>query len=128
MADVEKILRLVSEGVLTPEEANEILSATDGAGTGASRQAPPAPPTPPTPPTTPEQGGSRHLRIEVSEGGRRVVNLRVPINIAGWASAILPGLSDDDSNRIRSAVAAGIRGPIVDIGTDDGDRVLIVSE
>jgi SHOCT-like protein len=127
VADVEKILRLVSEGVLTPEEADEILSATDSAGSRTTEQTPPTPPAPPTPPTA-EKTGSRHLRIEVSEGGRRVVNLRVPINIAGWASAILPGLSDEDSNRIRSAVASGIRGPIVDIGTDDGDRVLIVSE
>ena len=57
-----------------------------------------------------------------------MVNLRVPLNIAGLASAFLPGLSDEDSERIRGAIASGIRGPIVDIGTEDGDRVLIVSE
>lgn len=121
MADVDKILRLVAEGALTADEADEILAALDSPGkaaAGASEAKESASP----------QSGARQLRIEVSEGGRRVVNLRVPINIAGWASAFLPGLSDDETNRIRSAIDSGVRGPILDIGGDDGSRVLIVSE
>lgn len=130
MADVEKILRLVSEGVLTPEEADEILSATaepetvppgGGApGGGAPSETSQTSASPRT--------DSRHLRIEVTEGGKRVVNLRVPMNIAGWASSFLPGLSDNDTDRIRGAIQAGTRGPILDIGDDDGSRVLIVTE
>jgi len=49
------------------------------------------------------------------------------MNIAGWASAYIPGLSDENANRIRGAIASGVRGPIIDIG-DDEDRVLITSE
>jgi len=120
MADVEKILRLVAEGALTPEEADEILSALN---TGVDDAAAPG--------AQPAQIGAtdtpRHLRIEVTESGRRVVNLRVPINIAGWASNFLPGLSDHDSDRIRGAIASGVRGAILDIGDED-DRVLITSE
>jgi hypothetical protein len=119
VADVEKILRLVSEGVLTPEEADEILAATADVPPEAG---------PPSQSATPTAGQARHLRVEVSEGGKRVVNLRVPMNVAGWASAFLPGLSDDYANRIRGAIASGERGPIVDINGDDGSRVLIVSE
>ena len=115
MPDVDKILKLVAEGALTPEEADEILGAL---GDEPRAEAPSAP----TPPST-----ARHLRIEVTENGRRVVNLRVPFNIAGWASAFLPGLSEGDSNRIRNAIAAGERGPLLDIGDGD-DRVLITSE
>lgn len=127
MADVDKILRLVADGALTPEEADEILSAT----------ADPVSPPPPQPPLMPSsddtrnssaKSGGRHLRIEVSEGGKRVVNLRVPMNIAGWASAFLPGLSDANAERIRGAMASGERGPLLDINDDDGSRVLIVSE
>ena len=114
MADVEKILRLVAEGVLTAEEADEILAATSVGDAETKSEA--------------ARGRARHLRVEVSDGGRRVVNLRVPMNIAGWASAFLPGLSDDYADRIRSAVASGERGPILDINDDDGSRVLIVSE
>ena len=126
MPDVEKILRLVAEGVLTAEEADEILSAT--ANTGFT---PPRPPLPPMPPSSPAgvQGSPRHIRIEVTEGGKRVVNLKVPMSVVGWASSLLPGLSDEQTDRIRSAVASGQYGPIVDITDDeDGSRVLIVSE
>jgi hypothetical protein len=111
VADVDKILRLVAEGVLTPDEADEILSAMAGPD-----------------PQPAQTGTARHLRIEVSEGGKKVVNLRVPMNIAGWASSFLPGLSDDHANRIRGAMASGERGPLLDINGDDGSRVLIVSE
>jgi hypothetical protein len=129
VADVAKILNLVAQGALTPEEADEILTALNrpaqpDAGAAAdssgrqsqaqgSRQS--------------QQDGPRHLRIQVTERGRPVVNLRVPMNIAGWASAYIPGLSDENANRIRGAIASGIRGPIIDIG-DEEDRVLITSE
>lgn len=116
MADVETILRLVAEGALTAEEADEILAAINAAS-GDEEQ-----------PITDQAGNATHLRIEVSDGGRPVVNLRVPINIANWASGFLPGLSDQDSDRIRGAVDSGVRGPILDIVGDDGSRVLITSE
>ena len=134
MPDVEKILRLVADGVLTAQEADEILSATaDGtrassSNAGFTAPQPPQPPTPPGAPGTP-QSGPRHIRIEVTEGGKRVVNLRVPMNVVGWASSLVPGLSDEQTDRIRSAMASGQYGPIVDITDDnDGSRVLIVSE
>ena len=123
MADVEKILRLVSEGALSPEEADEILGAVGGQadGPGEPREA-----SHPVAGRTSE--GGRHLRVQVSDGGRQVINLRVPMNIAGWASAFLPGLPDGYADRIRGAMASGERGPILDINGDDGSRVLIVSE
>ena len=122
MPDVEKILKLVAEGSLTPEEADEILNALS-ATRGTEAQAEPV--------ATPQQAGPqnapRHLRIQVTERGRSVVNLRVPMNIAGWASAYIPGLSEENADRIRSAINSGSRGPIIDIGDGD-DRVLITSE
>ncbi|MEO6351002.1 MAG: hypothetical protein ABIP53_10160 [Candidatus Limnocylindrales bacterium] len=131
MADVEKILKLVADGVLTAQEADEILSATSDRDPMPWPPAPPAAPAAPEPPVAPgtfQKGGGRHLRIEVSEGGKRVVNLRVPLNIAGWASSFLPGLSDEATDRIRGAVSSGERGPILDVSGEDGSRVLIVSE
>jgi hypothetical protein len=122
VADVDKILKLVADGALTAEEADEILSAIS-AREAAGATPTPTPPMPATAPT-----GSRHLRIEVSEGGKRVVNLRVPLNIAGWASSFLPGLPDEATDRIRGAASSGERGPILDVSGDDGSRVLIVSE
>jgi hypothetical protein len=124
MAYVETILALVAEGRLTAEQADEILRALDGAqaSEGLADEPPAAEKS--------QSGGRdpRHLRIEVTDNGRRVVNLRVPLNIAGWASNFLPGLSDEDANRIRGAIASGARGTLVDIGDENGDRVLIISE
>jgi hypothetical protein len=130
MPDVEKILNLVAQGALTPEEADEILSALN-AVQAADQQAEEASRNPVAPQTQAQreqaQGQPSHLRILVTERGRSVVNLRVPMNIAGWASAYLPGLSDENADRIRSAIHSGQRGPIIDIGDGD-DRVLITSE
>ncbi|HEY5488264.1 MAG TPA: hypothetical protein VIK00_00365 [Candidatus Limnocylindrales bacterium] len=126
MADVAKILNLVSQGVLTPEEADEILTALSSSK--AEESAPEPQPTPHSGQATQSsQREPRHLRIQVTERGRPVVNLRVPMNVAGWASNYIPGLSDQDADRIRGAIASGMRGSIIDIG-DDEDRVLITSE
>jgi hypothetical protein len=125
MPDVEKILRLVAEGVLSPEEADEILAATADEPRGGSSRVESTPIAESAAP----QGTPRHLRIEVTEGGKKVVNLRVPMNVVGWAGSLLPGLSDEQTDRIRGALASGQFGPIVDItDDDDGSRVLIVSE
>jgi hypothetical protein len=120
MPDVAKILNLVAEGKLSAQEADEILAALNAREAGAAPESPSAGNTQPARTT--------HLRIEVTDGGRQVVNLRVPLNIAGWASSFLPGLSDQDSNRIRGAVESGTRGTILDVTDDDGSRVLITSE
>jgi hypothetical protein len=123
MPDVEKILRLVSEGALTPDEADEILNALNSTNPDTPQDRPARS----SAQRQPQADTPRHLRIQVTERGRPVVNLRVPMNIASWASAYLPGLSDADTDRIRGAIASGTRGPIIDIGDDD-DRVLITSE
>jgi hypothetical protein len=125
MPDVEKILKMVEQGALTADEADQILAtlasqktqADDQTAGSGKRVADNDDPDKP-----------RHLRVEITEGGRRVVNLRVPLNMASVAAGFVPGLPDDTAERVRSAIRAGERGPIVDITTDDGDRVLIVNE
>jgi hypothetical protein len=121
MPDVAKILNLVAEGKLSAAEADEILAALNSREAYAATDAAQATATAQAKKTT-------HLRIEVTDGGRHVVNLRVPLNIAGWASSFLPGLSDQDSDSIRGAVESGTRGTILDITDNDGSRVLITSE
>jgi len=114
MPDVEKILKMVEQGALTADEADQILATLGPANRSSTRDDDPDKP--------------RHLRVEITEGGRRVVNLRVPLNLASVAAGFVPGLPEDAAERVRSAISAGQRGPIVDITTDDGDRVLIVNE
>jgi hypothetical protein len=115
MADdtIEHVLRLVSEGHLTAEEAGPILDAlADRAPRPSTSRVGDAPRTGDRPATT--------LRIEVHESGRSVVNLRVPLSLGRAAISRVPGISEITSERIREAIAAGIKGPIVEVEEDGG--------
>lgn len=123
MADpLETILQLVADGRLTAEEAGPIIDALDG----RDRTQPDPRPTG-DPASSPASGPGRAIRVEVTEGGRKIVNLRVPLSLGQAALARIPGLSEATADRIRDAIAAGIRGPIVavDEGAGDGVRVVI---
>ena len=120
---LESVLRLVADGRLTAEEARPVLDAlaaqadatTDDPGPSAE------------PATSPSGGPGRAIRLEVREGGRKVIHLRVPLALGRAALGRVPGLSDVTTDRIREAIDAGITGPILDVdeGTGDGVRVVI---
>lgn len=142
--ELETILRLVADGRLTPQEAAPIIDALTRAerpreethrhervgpvamahaaveearsrineGLSAMRE-------------SPGHRGGRQLRIRVTEHGRQVVNLRIPIGFVDAALQFVPGLAGDQSQRIRDAVRAGATGPILDIEEPDGSGVLI---
>ncbi len=110
---LEQVLKLVSEGRLTAEEAAPILAAMD-ARPGPAQGDPPS-------------AWASSLRLEVRESGRQVVNLRLPIAIGRLALDRVPGLSGEQVERVREALAGGMRGPILQV--DDGDSgVRIVLE
>jgi hypothetical protein len=118
---LEQVLRLVGEGRLTAEEAGPILDALD-----ASRHRPAGGAVPESPPVG-EEGPARALRVEVTDAGRKVINLRVPLSLGRAAINRVPGISEVTSERIREAIEAGIKGPIIDVD-DDGDGVRISIE
>jgi hypothetical protein len=128
--ELATILRLVAEGTLTPEEAAPIIDALRGSTAGQPAPArPSAPPPPARPPAAPTSGSSaRHIRIRVNERGRQVVNLRIPIGLADAAVRMVPGISPNHGEQIRTAIASGEIGPIVDIEDEDGSGVLISME
>ena len=116
---LDQVLELVAQGRLTASEAEPILAALGSAGPDA-----PAPTAPPVPIRCP----GRQARIEVTEEGRAVVNLRVPLPLGTMALDHIPGLSGSTAQRIRDAVARGIVGPILEIADEDGDGVRVVIE
>ncbi len=118
MSELDTILRLVAEGHLTPDEAAPIIEAL-------SENTPSPEPQASTPPG---KGAGRHIRIKVSEHGRQVVNLRIPMAFAGMAARMVPGISGEQAVRIRAAIDAGSIGPIIDVEDPDGDAVLISLE
>lgn len=147
MADeLEAVLRLVADGTLTPEQAAPIIDALsrverppDDRGRGpidrgldrVRRRVERAQERAERVRAAAEQRGGLHgrqLRIRVTEHGRQVVNLRIPIGFVDAALGFVPGLGGDQSERIRQAVAAGTVGPIIDVEDTDGDSVLISVE
>jgi hypothetical protein len=125
---LESVLRLVADGRLSAEEAGPILDALDtrtnraqtgdrdhdGDGDGDG--------------DTPRRGPGRAIRLEVTEKGRKVVNLRIPLSLGRAALDRVPGLSEATTDRIREAIEAGITGPIVHVDEGSGDGVRIVIE
>jgi len=127
--ELATILRLVAEGTLTPEEAAPIIDALRSSTAGRPAPARPSAPPPPAAPRGVASGSSaRHIRIRVNERGRQVVNLRIPIGLADAAVRMVPGISPNHGEQIRTAIASGEIGPIVDIEDEDGSGVLISME
>ncbi len=137
-AAFERVLQLVSEGHLTAEEASPILDALAAAAAG-SRPAGPATSlgtgtsSGSGSDTSTEAGGAptgspRFARIEVRDGGKRVVDLRIPISLGRFALGRVPGLSAQHVADVERAVASGDRGPILDVQDENGDGVRIALE
>jgi SHOCT-like protein len=143
---LERVLRLVAEGRLTADEAGPILDALEGRDGGArggdSAAAGAAGPRGAAGPQgaagprgatglddlaaeATNRDPAKTLRVEVTDGGRAVINLRIPLSLGRAALNQVPGISDATSDRIREAIDAGIKGPIVDV--DDGDDGVRIS-
>ncbi|MEO5704816.1 MAG: hypothetical protein ABIZ52_08755 [Candidatus Limnocylindrales bacterium] len=132
---LDRVLQLVAEGKLTADDAAPILDALDRKGQqppgpGFMNVGPSAQPGPTTEPGPGNGDGraARYARIEVSENGRRVVNLRIPISLGRFALNRVPGLSKEQIAEVESAVSSGAHGPILDVQDSDGDGVRIILE
>jgi hypothetical protein len=117
------VLRLVADGRLTAQEAVPLIDALDERGEPGDSAA-----IPPASPSMPSGDPARHVRVEVTEHGRSVVNLRVPLALGQAAVSYVPGLDAVQSARVKEALARGLAGPILEIADADGDGVRIVLE
>lgn len=140
--ELETILRLVAEGHLTSEDAAPIVEALQaarrardqaaraagaGSGKGSGQTSGAAGQGGPTGPGSGSAG--RRMRVQVRSRDRSVVDIRVPLALAGLATDSVPGLSETYRERIRDAIARGITGPILEIRDDEGEgEVRIVVE
>jgi hypothetical protein len=136
--ELEALLRLVSEGRLTAEEAAPIVAAleeaarADGPSSATAGRGAPANQVPTGDEarrgrTAQDVLAGRRIRIFVAEDGRQVINLQIPLAAAGFAIDQVPGLSPDHRSRIVEAIRTGMTGPILEV-SDHGDEVRIVIE
>ena len=130
---LDDVLRLVAEGRLTAAEAAPIIAALEGADPerdgeqaprGARRGFPWDRGSVPGDPGRSDGQGGRSVRLEVTEGGRTVVNLRLPAGLGEAAMLRVPGLSPSQVERIRGALADDLRRTLLEAG-EDGDGVRI---
>lgn len=127
---LEGVLRLLAEGRLTAEEAGPIIDALDDRSSGARGTSASSAEAPPADRETGGQGGDsrgRILRVQVTEHGRTVINLRIPLSLGRAAISQVPGISEATSDRIREAIEAGVKGSILEVD-DAGDGVRISIE
>ena len=124
MADaLDRVLRLVADGRLTAAQAAPILDALSAADEAVAqaraafgeRDDTDRPP-----------GSARSLRIEVVEGGRKIVNLRIPLSLGRLALEKIPGLSESHVDMVRRALDEGRSGTLLAIDDEDtGVRIAL---
>jgi hypothetical protein len=140
--ELEALLKLVSDGKLTAEEAAPIVAALErqartgpaanggnggrGRNGGDSSDARAYGDTG-RPGPAQEALAGRRIRIFVAENGTQIINLQIPLAAAGFAIDQVPGLSPDHRSRIVEAIQTGMTGPILEV-SDHGDEVRIVIE
>jgi len=130
-----KILKMVAEGTITPEDAEKLLAHLDGSGTTTATLADPT-----AGKTTPKTGPLKYLRVVVDGPDR--VNIRVPIGlirtgiklttiIPRQASAQLTEHGIDLSrfnNLDGDELTEALRELNIEVNTEDGEVVRIFCE
>ncbi len=144
MGDEERtrILRMVAEGKISPEQAADLLEAiqSEPALESVGTDWEPEPPTTPTLLMSPAEQfhygkrKPRHLVIQIKDGGESKVNLRIPFGLTRTASKFLPrqaqtylGKYDINLQELLEDIGQSGDGTILEI-RDGENKVLIAVE
>lgn len=123
--EISKILKMVEEGKINAEEGTELIDLLKEKENDGTLKT--------------VNYSKKSVRIKVFEEDKVKVNITVPIKLIqvllnigkGIASMVPDGenyLKEVDLNIISEAIEQQVEGPIVDIETDEGERVLITIE
>jgi hypothetical protein len=137
MEERMKILTMVQEGKISPEDAAQLLEAINSAPAAPQRRAA-------HPAAAGEMGGAdlpalgrrpRWLRVRVTDTdtGRPRVNVRLPISMVSvglkMGSRFAPQVEGLDADQLMSVIESGELGQIVDVyDEDDGEHVEVFLE
>lgn len=123
--EVERILRMVEEGKINAAEGTELIQIMKDEAKEASQRT--------------QSYSKKSIRIKVLEENVTKVNITVPLklvqlflNIGKSITQSIPDaekyLQDVDLDIISEAIEEQIEGNIIDLETEEGDRVLISIE
>lgn len=128
-----KILQMVQDGKITPEDAAQLLEAIGA----ESPKKTPGRPFPPPAPDMPGMPGRkpRFLRVRVTDtdSGRPRVNVRLPISMVSvglkMGSKFAPQIEGMDPQQLMEIIDSGEIGQIVDVfDEEDGEHVEVFLE
>ncbi len=139
MEERMKILQMVQEGKITPEDAAQLLEAINVGSAQAAQQPPRRPYSPGDPMSGQGPAGlgrkPRFLRVRVTdnETGRPRVNVRLPIGMVSvglkMGSKFAPQIEGLDADQLMQMIESGDLGQIVDVVDDeDGEHVEVFLE
>jgi hypothetical protein len=128
-----KILTMVQEGKISPEDAAQLLEAINAApSTQQKRNAPPNPKEDDVPGLGRKP---RWLRVRVTDtdSGKPRVNVRLPISMVSvglkMGSKFAPQIEGLDAEELMQIIESGELGQIVDVfDEDDGEHVEVFLE
>jgi hypothetical protein len=131
MEERMKILKMVQEGKITPEDAAQLLEAI---GSGAPRsQTHAGHPAGDAPESTGRKPRFLRVRVTDTDSGRPRVNVRLPISMVSvgikMGSRFAPQIEGMDAEQLMNIIEAGEIGQIVDVyDEDDGEHVEVFLE
>ncbi len=137
MEERMKILTMVQEGKISPEDAAQLLDAINAAPSGPARRASaPNAHQPLSDEDLPALGRKpRWLRVRVTDtdSGRPRVNVRLPISMVSvglkMGSKFAPQVEGLDANELMGIIESGELGQIVDVyDEEDGEHVEVFLE
>jgi len=111
-----KILKLIEENKITPEEGIRLLQALESS-TLTEKKSPPPPP----PPGAATRPRPRWLRVRITDlrSGKVRVNIRLPVTVLNTGMKLgarfSPELGEVEMGQIMDAIQSGEIGQIVDI-------------
>jgi len=121
-----KVLQMVEEGKLSPEDGARLLAAL---GQAVEPEPPSAAPT-----ATPAMGGNangRYFRVRVSNvvTGTQKVTVNIPLGLVDFGLRFVPANDKFDAEALRTAIRNGMTGRIVEVMDDEkGERVEVFIE
>jgi hypothetical protein len=126
-----KILNLVQQGKITPQEGIRLLEALDKSRAPQHTFPLPQPPPPPAVGLS----GPRWLRVRITDtaSGKTRVNVRLPVGVlnAGvkMGARFSPEIKQEQMGEILDAIRAGEVGQVVDVYNDeDGEHIEVLLE
>lgn len=117
-----KVLQMVEEGKLSPEDGARLLAALGQA------EAPEVEPV--VSPSTGDANG-RYFRVRVSNvvTGKQKVTVNIPLGLVDFGLRFVPANDKFDAEALRTAIRNGMTGRIVEVLDDEkGERVEVFIE